>query len=147
MTHRYYDPNAGRFITRDPIGYDGGINLYAYTANNPVNDADPDGTFVAPPLVVIGPGAIITAGVLAGLDLATYKLGHPQGPFTRAGEGIGNLLFPPTMDMPPATCPQMSKGGKQRGGGDDPRYDKTCDQLEKDYEDAKSRRDSKSMLK
>ncbi len=43
MTHRYYDPNAGRFLTRDPIGYAGGINLYAYTGNNPVNRADPKG--------------------------------------------------------------------------------------------------------
>ena len=26
LTHRYYDPAQGRFVTRDPIGYDGGIN-------------------------------------------------------------------------------------------------------------------------
>lgn len=43
MTHRYYDPAAGRFLTRDPIGYAGGINLYAYTGNDPVNRADPSG--------------------------------------------------------------------------------------------------------
>ncbi len=43
MTHRFYDPNAGRFLTRDPIGYDGGINLYAYVGNNPVNEGDPSG--------------------------------------------------------------------------------------------------------
>ena len=43
-THRFYDPAAGRFVTRDPIGYDGGINLYGYTGNNPVNESDPDGT-------------------------------------------------------------------------------------------------------
>jgi len=43
MTHRYYDPNAGRFITRDPMSYAGGINLYAYTQNNPVNRTDPSG--------------------------------------------------------------------------------------------------------
>ncbi|WP_155850477.1 hypothetical protein [Chthonomonas calidirosea] len=27
--HQYYDVAAGRFLTRDPIGYVGGINLYA----------------------------------------------------------------------------------------------------------------------
>jgi len=36
LTHRYYDPNAGRFLTRDPISYVGGINLYSYVENNPL---------------------------------------------------------------------------------------------------------------
>jgi RHS repeat-associated protein len=40
---RYYDPAAMRFLTRDPIGYDGGINLYAFCGNNPVMGIDPLG--------------------------------------------------------------------------------------------------------
>jgi RHS repeat-associated protein len=40
---RYYDPRAGRFITRDPIGFKGGINFYTYAWNNPVNWTDPLG--------------------------------------------------------------------------------------------------------
>jgi len=27
LTQRYYDPQQGRFVTRDPIGYKGGLNL------------------------------------------------------------------------------------------------------------------------
>ena len=42
-SHRYYDSATGRFLTRDPLGYAGGLNLYAYCANNPVNSADPSG--------------------------------------------------------------------------------------------------------
>ncbi|MCA1592098.1 MAG: RHS repeat-associated core domain-containing protein [Acidobacteria bacterium] len=45
LTHRYYDPQSGRFLTRDPIGYRGGINLYAYVNNSPVNFADPSGLY------------------------------------------------------------------------------------------------------
>jgi len=43
LTHRYYDPQAGRFLTRDPIGYAGGVNLYGYVTNNYVNRIDPRG--------------------------------------------------------------------------------------------------------
>lgn len=40
---RYYDPNIGRFINEDPIGFGGGINKFVYTINNPVNFTDPSG--------------------------------------------------------------------------------------------------------
>ena len=41
---RYYDPKIGRFISEDPIGFQGGdLNLYAYVRNNPVNRTDPYG--------------------------------------------------------------------------------------------------------
>ena len=41
---RFYDPKAGRFKTKDPIGFAGGdVNLYAYVANNPINWTDPLG--------------------------------------------------------------------------------------------------------
>jgi len=44
LYQRYYDPQAGRFITRDPIGWAGGLNLYGYGGNNPTNTIDPLGT-------------------------------------------------------------------------------------------------------
>jgi RHS repeat-associated protein len=43
LTHRYYDPSAGRFLTRDPAGYAGGVNLYAYVQNGPLSYSDPSG--------------------------------------------------------------------------------------------------------
>ncbi len=45
MRARYYDAALGRFISRDPIGLSGGLNVYAYVGNNPVNYVDPDGLF------------------------------------------------------------------------------------------------------
>jgi RHS repeat-associated protein len=43
MTHRYYDPKVGRFVNRDPIGYHGGVNVYAYAGNNPITRGYPSG--------------------------------------------------------------------------------------------------------
>ena len=37
---RYYDPQHGRWITRDPIEEEGGVNLYGFIQNNGVNYYD-----------------------------------------------------------------------------------------------------------
>jgi hypothetical protein len=39
----YYAPEQGRWLTRDPIGEEGGVNLYAYVGNAPVAFIDPLG--------------------------------------------------------------------------------------------------------
>ena len=41
--HRYYDPQRGRYLTPDPLGLRGGVNSYAYVANNPLKNIDPSG--------------------------------------------------------------------------------------------------------
>ncbi len=43
MRQRWYDPHLQRFISRDPIGLEGGVNLYSYVGGNPVAWVDPMG--------------------------------------------------------------------------------------------------------
>ena len=49
--YRHYDPNAGRWLNRDPFEEGGGgANLYGYVNNNPMMGIDPDGRFLALPV-------------------------------------------------------------------------------------------------
>jgi RHS repeat-associated protein len=58
LEQRYYDPAIGRFISADPVGFDGGLNLYGYCGNDAVNGADPLGT--------IGPGKLAFGTAVGG---------------------------------------------------------------------------------
>jgi RHS repeat-associated protein len=81
---RYYDPSTGRFTQQDPIGYNGGLNLYAYVGGNPVNATDPWGEV----LVSLAEGMKI-------VQEAKTWIGTPyQSPgMTRAGIDCSRLVW------------------------------------------------------
>lgn len=67
MRARYYDPAIGRFTQRDPIGFAGGINLYAYALGNPTNLTDSLGTTPSSPTNASNQGYTSSGGGGTGL--------------------------------------------------------------------------------
>lgn len=57
LRNRWMDPKTGRFLSRDPIGFQGGWNQYQYVSGNPIGKRDPSG-LVDPITGVIGAVAI-----------------------------------------------------------------------------------------
>ena len=56
--YRYYDPVTGRWPSRDPIGEEGGMNLYGFVGNDGVNGMDVWGLIeptIPPPLPPFNP--------------------------------------------------------------------------------------------
>jgi RHS repeat-associated protein len=59
---RAYNPNLGRWISRDPLGEAGGTNLYDYVANNPISRIDPLGLWQISIYAGAGWGGLISFG-------------------------------------------------------------------------------------
>ena len=49
VRYRYLHPNLGRWVSRDPIGEAGGLKLYGFVGNDPVDWVDPLGLSIQPP--------------------------------------------------------------------------------------------------
>jgi RHS repeat-associated protein len=77
---RWYDPQVGRFISEDPIGFlIPDMNLYSYVRNNPIRYIDPKGT--NPLLVVV---AVVGAEVwLHNYLAARSERFYPDDPYGR----------------------------------------------------------------
>lgn len=115
--YRAYDPVLGRWLSRDTIGENGGINLYGYISNRPINGIDPLGLFVAPPVVGPAPPPVI-AGVLV------FQIGYGVGTIIDTTLGVSDKIAswygPKPEDfhaprvqgaMPPPRPPKPPRGG------------------------------------
>lgn len=74
--YRAYSPTIGRWLSRDPIGERGGLNLYGYVLNNPVDLWDPTGENpVAGALIGLGLGGPVGAVIGAGIGTGIVVIG------------------------------------------------------------------------
>ncbi len=101
---RYYDPSIGRYITSDPIGLDGGLNIYGYALSNPLTHIDPTGESA-------------TAGATWGGNIGTGigSLGGPVGAVvgravgTVVGAGVGYVIAKSCSSSNEPPAPYYSK--------------------------------------
>lgn len=71
---RYYDPVTGRYRQADPLGLDGGPNLYSYALSNPINLIDPFGLSVGEPSTL---ESLIPVWGSARQAINDFQTGHP----------------------------------------------------------------------
>jgi RHS repeat-associated protein len=79
--YRYYVPEFGRWLSRDPINEEGGLNLYAFVENNPINTSDAYGLDPLPSPYASIPGQTTSLG--------WKELGLPlEGPPVKPGPAL-----------------------------------------------------------
>jgi RHS repeat-associated protein len=100
--HRYYDPKTGRYLTPDPIGLEGGVNLYVYVLNNPINRTD---------LLGLRTAVIITTDFLLLLPIGSHAAVYidnngapaiydPAGSYgDRSAVGSADIITGPAADL------------------------------------------------
>jgi RHS repeat-associated protein len=70
---RFYSPTLGRFLQTDPVGYQGGNNLYGYVGDDPVNRTDPSGNCFED--LCIGEGAVAACLASQGCTFMAVAVG------------------------------------------------------------------------
>lgn len=91
---RSYDPGLGRFTTRDPVGFAGGLNHYAYVGGDPVNLIDPSGLSALGCLQdVLGLAGMVPV-VGGAFDIANAAIYASRGDWGDAALAAGAILLP-----------------------------------------------------
>ena len=78
--YRYYDPIDGRWVNRDPIGINGGINTYNFVSNNPANGFSGGGSYTSGMSQNVGQWGVNVGVDAWGLIELVYATEHTNAP-------------------------------------------------------------------
>jgi RHS repeat-associated protein len=101
--YRAYDPATGRWLSRDPIEENGGINLYGYVSNDSINYDDPYGLS---PLTAWG----VEVSVTVGIGIANKLVFGAKA----LGNALGLNEAPDDYEAHKSTSCEMSKYGDEK---------------------------------
>ena len=80
---REYNPGIGRWLSKDPIGFDGGLNQYVFCGNDPVNRIDPAGLsawdWASEAISFVGGGLQVAGGITIGVATSWTGVGLVAG--------------------------------------------------------------------
>jgi RHS repeat-associated protein len=108
---RDYDPETGRWTSKDPIGFAGGdTNLYGYVVNDPVNFIDPNGKFLVSGFIGAGFG-FVSAAIVAHANGQDWVKAGLIGAVTGFAAGSGGALLVAAAEAMGATFATQALSG------------------------------------
>ena len=98
MRNRWYDPELGRFLSEDPLGFGSVANLYTFAGNDPVDGQDPSG--------------LCDAHLLTWLDITLRASGDGLHTYFGCAQILPTTVITATTGQ--TRCPTLFGCGQQR---------------------------------